>query len=256
MKIATWNVNSIRARQQRLLGWLRRTEPDVLCLQELKVVEEAFPHEAIAEAGYHAAVFGQKTYNGVAVLSREKPSHIQPGMDDDVDDPQARLLGVEVAGVQIVSAYVPNGQEVGSEKHAYKLDWLRRLTLYIGRRFSPSDRLVLCGDFNVAMDDRDVARPADWADSVLCDGASRQALGRIRDWGFVDVFRKFHADGGLYSWWDYRMLGFQKNNGLRIDHIFASQPMAARCTGAEIDRQERKGPKPSDHAPVVAVFAD
>jgi len=256
MKIATWNVNSIRARQERLLAWLDRARPDVLCLQELKVVDEAFPAEELLEAGYHCAVHGQKTYNGVAILSRKKPSDIRRGIDDEGDDPQARLISARIADIIVISAYVPNGQEVGSEKYAYKLDWLERLTGHLRKNFSPEDRVLLCGDFNVALDDKDVARPADWSDSVLCDETTRAAVGRIADWGLVDVFREFHPDGGQYSWWDYRMLGFQKNNGLRIDHIFASRPMAQLCSEAEIDRQERKGKKPSDHAPVVAVFDD
>lgn len=255
MKLATWNVNSVRARQERLLAWLQRTEPDVVCLQELKVADEAFPFETIREAGYWAAVSGQKTYNGVAILSRLEPLDVQRGMADGADDPQARLLTATIAGIHIISAYFPNGKMVGSEHYAYKLAWMRRLQQYLQTRFNPSDPLVLCGDFNVAPDDADVARPAAWANSVLCHGDARQALEEIRRWGLVDVLRKHHSQGGVYSWWDYRMLAFPKNDGLRIDHIFATEPLAARSTGAEVDRQERKGAKPSDHAPVIATFA-
>lgn len=254
MKLATWNVNLIRARQERLLAWLQRVEPDVVCLQELKVTDEFFPFEAIREAGYWAAVFGQKTYNGVAILSRSEPMDIQRGMDDGADDPQARLLAATIAGIRVVSAYFPNGKIVGSQHYAYKLAWMRRLREYLQTRFKPSEPLVLCGDFNVAPDDSDVARPDVWANSVLCHVAVRQALEGLRGWGLVDVFRTHHPEGGIYSWWDYRMLAFPKNDGLRIDHIFATEPLAARCVSAEVDRQERKGAKPSDHAPVVAVF--
>jgi len=256
MKIATWNVNSIRARHERLLAWLGKHAPDVLCLQELKVTDDAFPCDAIQQAGYHAVVHGQKTYNGVAILSRAEPADVERGMDDDVDDPQARLVSAVIGGVRVISAYVPNGQAVGSDKYAYKLDWLRRLRDRLDKRFSPSDALVLCGDLNVAPDDDDVAHPDAWADSVLCHPDVRDALAVICDWGLTDVFREHHPEGGLYSWWDYRRLGFPKNDGLRLDHILATEAMATRCAAAEIDRDERKGSKPSDHAPVIAVFDD
>lgn len=254
MKIATWNVNSVRSRLDRLVRWLHKAEPDVVCLQELKVTDEAFPYEPIREAGYYAAVHGQKTYNGVAILSRSEPSNVQNGLDDDVDDPQARLIAAEVDGVVVMSAYIPNGQSVGSEKWAYKLGWMRRLRHYLEERFDPSVPLLLSGDFNVARDDLDVANPAKWSGTVLCHQDARAALQEICEWGLTDVFRARHPEGNIYSWWDYRMLGFPKNDGLRIDHIFATAPLAALCTHAEIDRDERKGPKPSDHAPVIASF--
>jgi exodeoxyribonuclease III len=256
MKIATWNVNSVRARQQRLLDWLQQVQPDVLCLQELKTKEESFPYDAIREAGYHAAVFGQKTYNGVAVLSRTPPGKVECGWGHGGDDQQARLLAVEVGGVRVISAYVPNGEQVGSAKYVYKLDWMGRLRSYLESRYTPMTPLVLCGDFNVARDDLDVSHPVQWANSVLCYQSARLALGRILDWGLVDVFRQRHPEGGIYSWWDYRMLAFPKNDGLRLDYIFATEPLAQRCTWAEVDREQRKGEKPSDHAPVVTEFAD
>jgi exodeoxyribonuclease-3 len=255
MKIATWNVNSIRARLERLLRWLQKVQPDVVCLQELKVTDEVFPSDAVREAGYHATVFGQKTYNGVAILSREEPEDVERGLPG-IGDPQARLLSAQISGVRVISAYFPNGEQVGTEKYAYKLAWMARLREYLESRYVPSQPLVLCGDFNVARDERDVARPAQWAESVLFHETARDALEQIRLWGLIDVVRKHHPEGGIYSWWDYRMLGFPKNNGLRIDHIFATEPLAHRSTSAEIDREERKGEKPSDHAPVIAVFAD
>lgn len=256
MKIATWNVNSVRARLERLLAWLKKAEPDIVCLQELKVVDAAFPYAAIREAGYHAAVHGQKTYNGVAILSRVEPARVTPGMDDGVDDPQARFLAAEIGGLHVISAYVPNGQVVGSEAYAYKLDWLRRLRAFLERRFTPQTPLIVCGDFNVARDERDVADPAAWEETVLYHPTSRAALEELLAWGLADVFRQRHAEGGLYSWWDYRMLAFPKNAGLRLDYLLATQPLASRCTAAEIDRAERKGAKPSDHAPVAATFGD
>ena len=257
MKIATWNVNSIRARQGRLLDWLQRIKPDVVCLQEIKVNNEAFPYEAFQAMGYHATVYGQKTYNGAAILSRIEPLNVEKGMADGGDDSQARLLRAEIDGVQVISAYVPNGEFVGSEKYAYKLAWMRRLRAYLERRFTPHVPLVLCGDFNVARDEKDVARPDAWAGTVLFHEQIRDAMEQLLAWGLVDVLRQHHPDGGLYSWWDYRRLAFPKNDGLRLDYILATEPLAAGSTSAEIDRQERKGSgadKPSDHAPVVALF--
>jgi len=254
MKIATWNVNSIRSRLERLLAWLEKARPDVVCLQELKVTDDAFPAEEIREAGYYAVVHGQKTYNGVAILARAEPTGVERGLDDGVDDPQARLIAAELGGVRVVNVYVPNGQAVGSEKHAYKLAWMQRLRRYLDQRHDPAAPLVLCGDLNVAPDDADVAVPELWAGSVLCDPATRAAFESLRGWGLVDVFRQRHPEGGVYSWWDYRMLAFPKNDGLRIDHILATEPLARRCTDAMVDRDQRKGTKPSDHAPVVATF--
>jgi exodeoxyribonuclease-3 len=254
MKIATWNVNSIRARLERLLAWLQRTQPDIVCLQELKARDDAFPYDAIREAGYHMAVFGQRTFNGVGILSRIEPQNVRRGMDDGEDDPQARFLGADVGGIHVITAYIPNGQVVGSEQYSYKLDWLRRLRAFLTRHFTPDTPLVLCGDFNVARDQRDVADPVAWEETVLYHPTSRAALEELLGWGLVDVFRQQHAEGGLYSWWDYRMLAFPKNEGLRLDYVFATQRLAYRCTSAEIDRQERKGEKPSDHAPVIADF--
>jgi len=255
MKLATWNVNSVRARLERLVAWLAKQGPDVLYLQELKVTDDAFPYEAVREAGYVATVHGQKTYNGVAILSRSEPTATLIGMDDGVDDPQARLVAAEIDGVWHVSAYVPNGSEVGSDKYAYKLDWLARLRAHIDRTWTPETPLALCGDFNVAVDDRDIAHPEEWADTVLTTQEVRDALAHVRDWGFVDVFQKHNPEGGVYSWWDYRHLGFPKNNGIRIDHIYATPCLAERSASASVDRDERKGTKPSDHAPVLAEFA-
>ena len=256
MKIATWNVNSIRARLERAVAWLGKQRPDVVCLQELKAVDDAFPYDAMRDAGYHSVVHGQKTYNGVAILSRSEPADSECGLGDDVDDPQARLVSAVIDGVRILSAYVPNGAEVGSDKYAYKLDWMQRLRDHLDRRFAPSDPLVLCGDFNVARFDDEVADPDGWAGTVLCHPTARDALERVREWGFTDVFRTHHPDGGIYSWWDYRAGAFHRNDGLRLDHVFATEPLAARCTAVEVDRDERKGTKPSDHAPVLATFHD
>lgn len=256
MKIATWNVNSIRMRLERSLRWLDRHRPDVMCLQELKSVEEKFPFDALREAGYHAAVSGQPTYNGVAVLSRDEPREIHKSLGDSKEDPQARFLSAMIRNVRILSVYVPNGSVVGSEKWTYKLEWLGRLRDYLEAHHDPAEPLALCGDFNVAPEDRDVANPDKWRDSVLCHEQGRKALRELGGWGLVDAFRRHHSEGGLYSWWDYRQLGFPKNDGLRIDHIFVTETLARRSLETEIDRQERKGKKPSDHAPVIASFSD
>ena len=178
MKIATWNVNSVRARLERLLAWLQKTQPDILCLQELKTRDDTFPHDEIRKAGYHAAVFGQKTFNGVSILSRIEPQNVQQGMNDGVEDPQARFVAAQVGEIRVISAYIPNGRVVGSEHYAYKLDWLRRLRTFLERHVTPQTSLVVCGDFNVARDELDVADPAAWEETVLCHPTSRSAICR------------------------------------------------------------------------------
>ena len=256
MRIATWNVNSVRARQARVVGWLRQHRPDALCLQELKTTDEAYPAAAIRAEGFESAVHGQRAFNGVALLSPHPIDDVRRGLEDD--DDQARLIAGAVRGVTIYSAYFPNGRTVGSEAYEYKLAWMGRLFELLDARHDPGDAVVLAGDFNVAPDDRDAEEPGRWEASVLCHEAARKALERIRAWGFVDVVRKHNPDGGLYSWWDYRRLAFPRNDGLRIDHVFATAPVAEASTAAWVDRNQRKGRKtdiPSDHAPVVAEFA-
>ncbi|MCD4825856.1 MAG: exodeoxyribonuclease III [Phycisphaerae bacterium] len=254
MKLATWNVNSIRSRLDRLIAWLGKHRPDVLCLQELKCQDFQFPYEAIEAAGYYAAVFGQKAYNGVAILSRSEPADVRQGLGDGVDDSQARLISADIDGVRVICVYIPNGAELHSEKYLYKIDWLGRLGEMLGRDFCPEQPLILCGDSNVLIHDRDAANPATWRRTGIGCDEVRDAFGNVRDWGLIDVFGRKHPKGGIYSWWDYRQLSFAMNNGMRIDHILATAPLAQRCTSAEIDRDERKGQKPSDHAPVVTIF--
>jgi exodeoxyribonuclease-3 len=253
LKIVTWNVNSVKARKQRLLGILQRHAPDVLCLQELKVENAAFPLSEVNDAGYQAVLNGQKTYNGVAILAKRALENPRLGFAD-TDDPQARFVEATVSGVRVLCAYAPNGGEVHSDKWAYKLAWFERLLGHLARTHDPSEPLVLCGDLNVAPDDKDVARPDEWRETVLCAEPARAAFRRLIGWGLHDVVRKHHPEGGPYSWWDYRMLGFQKGNGLRIDHILATAPLSAACVSAAVDREERKGKLPSDHAPVIASF--
>lgn len=254
MKIMSWNVNSVRAREARLIEVLRRHQPDALCLQELKTTDDGFPFEAVEAEGYHAVTHGQKTYNGVAILTRAPASEVIRNMDDGVADPQARLISALVGGVQVISVYVPNGDTVGSDKWAYKRQWLDRLARWLEIHADPSKPVALCGDFNVAIEDRDVSDMARWGGSVLCVPDIRAAMQRVLDWGLTDTFRLHVADAGKHSWWDYRGLSFPKNQGLRIDYVLSSAPLTAVCTGAAIDRNERKGKKPSDHAPVYADF--
>lgn len=251
MFVASWNVNSIRIRLPHVLAWLDDWQPDVLCLQELKCTAEQFPTAEFEAAGYTAVVAGQKTYNGVAVLARRPPDAT---LSDLAFDEQARLAAARFGDMWVISAYMPNGEVLTSPKFAYKLDWLAHLADLLPARFDLSGRVVLAGDFNVAPDDRDVVDPAWWADSVLCAPAARAAAARIRALGFDDTFRRHEAGAGYYSWWDYRQGSFQKNKGLRIDHVWATP--AARTTDAGIDRGPRALPQPSDHAPVWARFAD
>ncbi len=258
MKLASWNVNSIRVRRERLLRWLEAHRPDVLCLQELKVTEAQFPFEAVRAAGYEAAVLGQKGYNGVAILVRKGLAleDVRFGLDDGVEDPASRLVAATVAGTRVVTVYVPNGQVVGSEKYTYKLEWFRRLRAYLERHHRDSEPLVLCGDFNVAPEPRDVQYPRQWEESVLFHADVRAALRELMAWRLSDTLRLHRQEGGLYSWWDYRMLAFPKNDGLRLDLILATEPLARRCTAVEVHRDERKGKLASDHVPVIATFAE
>lgn len=254
MKIATWNVNSISVRLQQVLDWLGGNRPDVLCLQEIKCVDEKFPAASFREAGYESAVFGQPTYNGVAILSRKGMDGVQRGLPGDEPDAQRRLIAATIGGVRVVNVYIPNGSEVGSDKYAYKLAWLGRLKDFFDSHCDASGQLVLCGDFNIAPEDRDVHDPDLWAGKVLCSDAEREALEKIRQWGLVDLFRNFHRDGGHFSWWDYRAGGFRRNHGLRIDHLWATGSLAAHCVDSWIDKIPRALEKPSDHAPVIAEF--
>jgi len=256
MKIAAWNVNSVRARLDRLVDWLKSAQPDVVCLQELKCADAEFPREAVLEAGYHAAVHGQKTYNGVAILAKTEPTDVVCGLSDGVDDSHARLIAATVKGVRVLSVYAPNGQEVDSPAYQYKLEWYARLRRYLDTRHQPGEPLVLCGDWNVAPEDIDTYDPALWEGQTLFTQKERKALAHLCAFGLTDTFRSLHPKEQRFSWWDYRMLAFPKNKGLRIDHIFATEPLAKRLVAADVDREARKGKQPSDHAPVWAEFKD
>jgi exodeoxyribonuclease-3 len=255
MQLVTWNVNSIRARHERVLAWLTTHRPAVLCLQETKVTDEAFPRAAFAAAGYHVTTAGQRTYNGVALLSRTPPVDVVRQFGDGAAESAARFLAVRIDDIRVLCVYVPNGRVVGSTHFTDKLAWLGRLRRYLDRQEDPGGLLAVCGDLNVAPEPRDVYDPAAWQGTVLFHPQARAALRELCGWGLVDAVRLHHQEGELYSWWDYRARSFPRHHGLRIDHILASSALAARCTGAWIDRAARQGPGASDHAPVSATFS-
>lgn len=255
MKIATWNVNSLKVRLPHVQEWITAHQPDALVLQEIKQVNEAFPTDEFASAGYSSVASGQKTYNGVAVLAREDPAN--PVTDfPDFDDPQRRILASTINGIRVINLYVPNGSEVGSDKYDYKLSWLGALAGFLKSELAEHDKLVVLGDFNIAPKDEDVYDPEKWGDAILCSPAERAALKKLLDLGLTDVYRRFPQPEKDFSWWDYRRAGFQRNAGLRIDLILTSDTMTNACTASYIDKEPRAWERPSDHAPVVAEFAD
>ncbi len=254
MKIATWNVNSLKVRLAQVLDWMDKEQPDVLALQETKTPDDTFPLAEIEAAGYRASYSGQKTYNGVAVLSKAPAT--EPVTDiPSLDDPQRRILAVSVAGVRVVNLYVVNGQEVGSEKFEYKLHWLKQVCGFLHSELAEHRYLVVLGDFNIAPQDRDVHDPKLWHERILCSTPERQALNELLEAGLVDVFRQFEQPEKSFSWWDYRAAAFRRNRGLRIDLIIANRALAEQCTGATIDTGPRKHERPSDHTPVFAEFS-
>jgi exodeoxyribonuclease-3 len=255
MRVASWNINSLRKRQERLLHWLEDSAPDIVCLQETKCTDEQFPKAALRDAGYDSVFHGQKSYNGVAILAKEGLRDVRIGLCDEVDDPQARVIAATAGAVRVFSIYAPNGQAVASPAYQYKMEWYRRLTNCLREKEAALDRLLVCGDFNVAPNDEDVHDPALWRGAIMCSEGERDAFRTLCDLGLSDTLRQLHAEPGYFSWWDYRMLSFPKNRGLRIDAILAGKELAARCTAAGVDREMRKGKEPSDHAPVWAEFA-
>ncbi|MGB5338447.1 MAG: exodeoxyribonuclease III [Gammaproteobacteria bacterium] len=254
MKIASWNVNSLKVRLPHVLDWLDAAAPDVLCLQETKLTDENFPAAEINAAGYQVVYSGQKTYNGVAIISKQAAHDVimdLPGLDD----PQRRILGATISGVRVLDLYVVNGQEVDSDKYAHKLEWLGKVTSHIETELREHERLVVLGDFNIAPDDRDVYDPDAWRERILCSTPERTALQKLLDAGLIDTFRLFDQDEGSFSWWDYRQAAFRRNMGLRIDLILASKSLADACSSSIIDREPRRLERPSDHAPVMAEFS-
>ena len=255
MKLATWNVNSLKVRIGHLLDWLDRHRPDVVCIQETKLEDAKFPVEELEKAGYHSAFSGQKTYNGVAILAREPLEAVAVGIPDFADE-QKRVLSANVAGTRIVCAYVPNGQSVDSDKYRYKLDWLAAFEHWLGAELKAHPELAVLGDYNIAPEERDVHDPQLWEGQVLFSDREREAFKRLLGLGFKDSFRLFEQPDRSFTWWDYRMNAFRRKIGLRIDHILLSPALAARCTGCTIDLEPRRLERPSDHAPVIAEISE
>src|SRR3989338_3735992 len=251
MRLATWNVNSLRVRLPHVLDWLATNQPDILCLQETKQEDKDFPAQALKAGGYESLFAGQKTYNGVAILSKTAGLDVQTGIPK-FDDVQQRLLAATVDGVRVVCAYVPNGQSLDSDKYQYKLQWLQALTDWLRPELVKYPKLVLLGDYNIAPEDRDVHDPKAWEGQVLVSPAERAAFAGLTGLGLQDAFRLFGQVENSFSWWDYRMAAFRRNMGLRIDHILLSAPLAQQCTACWIDKAPRKLERPSDHAPVIA----
>ena len=258
MKIATWNVNSLKVRQQHVIDWLELSRADVLCLQELKLPDEKFPRTEFEAKGYRSWFAGQKTYNGVGILVRDALAVDETNIVRNIpgfDDPQQRIVAATIEGVRVISAYFPNGQAPGTEKFAYKLRWLDALVGWVASEMQQHPKLALLGDYNIAPEDRDVHDPKAWEGQNLVSPEERAAFVRLTELGLVDSFRAFEQPEKIYTWWDYRMLAFRRNAGLRIDHILLSPALAATCTLCEVDKAPRKWDQPSDHAPVIAQVA-
>ncbi len=242
----------MRKRQDRLVAWLDATKPDIVCLQETKCTDEQFPALALQAIGYRSAYHGEKSYNGVAILSKSELRDVRASLCDEVVDPQARVIAATIDSIRVFSIYAPNGRAVGSSAYDYKINWYARLRECLSREGTAE--LIVCGDFNVAPLDEDVYDPELWRGAIMCSDGERAAFRQLCATGFSDTFRLHHKEAGLFSWWDYRMLSFPKNRGLRIDAILASKSLGKKCAAAGIDREMRKGKEPSDHAPVWAEF--
>lgn len=256
MRIATWNINSLRARQDLVLDWLGRVQPDVLCLQETKVTDDEFPTDEMQRMGYATVMAGQKSYNGVAIVARRLMRNVRIGLLDATPDEDKRILSATIGKIQIFSCYVPNGKSLESPDFETKLAWLGRLRKTLDAWADPGKDVVVCGDFNIARDERDLFDPSLFVGQTHFHPREHAALDEVLAFGLVDTFRQLHPEAGRYTWWDYRAGSFQKDLGMRIDYMFASKSLAARCQSVKLDVDERGKDKPSDHIPVVADFAD
>lgn len=255
MKLSTWNVNGLRARLTHVIDFLREHGPDVLCLQETKVADDQFPREPLEDEGYNVEHFGQKGYNGVAILARRPLEDLVRGLPDDPPDAERRVLGCIAGDVMVLDLYVPNGQDVGTEKYRHKLDWFRRLRAFLDARYSTDELVAVVGDFNVALEDRDVHDPAAWHEQILCSSAERAAMRHAMAFGLDDLLRHKHPEGGIYTWWHYRAGAASKDEGLRIDYVLTTPRLTQRCREVVVHKELRNRKAPSDHVPVTAVFA-
>lgn len=255
LKLASWNVNSLKIRLEQVIQWLDTTGVDILALQETKLIDEQFPLQRFTDLGFHVVFSGQKTYNGVAIISKHPITEVVTDIPD-LDDPQRRILAATTAGIRIVNLYVPNGAAVDTDKYAYKLMWLTKVTQFIKQQLNGYTRLAVVGDFNIAPEDIDVHDPEEWKECVLVSPLERQAFAEIVTLGLVDSFRKSNPDVQLFSWWDYRAAAFRRNRGLRIDHILMSKMLYEACSESSIDKEPRRAERPSDHTPVWASIAD
>lgn len=253
LKVATWNVNSLRVRLPQVLAWLNLVKPDILALQETKLSDADFPIDAIREVGYEAIYSGQKTYNGMAILSQKKASDVLTCLPD-FDDPQRRVLAAVIDDIRIMNLYVPNGESVDSEKYQYKLNWLYKLDIFLKNELQKHSKLIVLGDFNIAPEEIDVHDPQLWSGRVLFSEPERKAFRDMLQVGLQDSFRQLNPSDKTFSWWDYRMNSFKRNLGLRIDHILSSHPIASQCVKCYIDKDLRSNERPSDHVPVVAEY--
>jgi exodeoxyribonuclease-3 len=257
MKLVTWNVNSVRARLPRVLEWLERQQPDVVLLQEIKCLDEQFPREAIEDLGYQVETHGQKTYNGVAILSKHRIEDVTRGFGEEVElGSGSRAIGALIQGVRVLDLYVVNGKEVGDPKFDMKMEWMRRLKEHLAAEYDPKEQVVITGDFNVTFDDRDVYDPDGWRDKIHCSDEERAAMKNLMAFGLDDLFRTKHDEGGIYTWWNYKAGAAFKDEGLRIDYILSSPTLTARCAEIIVHKEERTKKSPSDHVPVTAVFGD
>ncbi len=255
MKVATWNVNSIRARLDHTLDWVERVKPDVLCMQETKVVDDDFPTDEFMRLGYGVAMAGQLSYNGVAILSQLPIKDVKIGLLGESESADKRAIAATIAGIRVHSVYIPNGKSVASPSFVDKLAWLGRLRDTLDAHADPKTDVLVCGDFNIATDERDLYDPAAFIGKTHFHPDEHRALAHVRDFGLKDAYREHHAEGGMYSWWDYRAGGFRKNEGLRIDYIYLSASLVARCTSVTMDVEPRRLDKPSDHIPVMVELA-
>ncbi len=251
MKIATWNVNSIHAREDQILDWLEQQQPDVLCLQETKTTDQEFPEDGIGDLGYDFVYTGQRSYNGVAILAKDELTQVKKGLPDDDDASDKRFIAATINGVRIISVYVPNGQDLSSDKYPYKLDWLARLRAYLDASEDPKSPLIMCGDYNICPHDQDAWDAAERPNDLFSSPPERAAFQRLLDWGLTDSFYHLHPEPKNYTWWDYRGGSWERNRGLRIDHLLVTQPILAKVKEVTIHRKVRANPAPSDHVPVL-----